>query len=241
MAGHSKWANIKHRKERADAAKGKIFTRHAKEIISAVKVGGPDPKANPRLRLAIQKAKSVNMPNENIERNIKRGASTDQADYESVTYDIYGYAGVGILVEAMTDNKNRSASDIRTVLGKKGGTLATPGAVSFNFDKRGIIQLTGKDITEERLFEAAIEAGALDFEAAPEGNFVITEPSNLYEVKEKLEKIGMGTEGADIEMVPRHLVSCGGDDLVWNKALIEALENLDDVNAVYHNMEMTEE
>ncbi len=237
MAGHSKWANIKHRKEKADAQKGKIFSRHAKEIISAVKIGGPDPKANNRLRLAIQKARMVNMPSDNIERNIKKGSSADQADFDSVSYEIYGYGGVGIIVEAMTDNKNRSASDIRTVLSKKGGTLATPGAVSFNFDRRGVIQVK-KTMSEERLFEASIEAGAEDFEIAPEGCFVVTEPMNLYAVRERLEELGVTSEEAEIELVPKHLVSCSEENRLYNQALIDALDDLDDVNAVYHNMEI---
>ncbi len=241
MAGHSKWANIKHRKEKADAQKGKIFSRHAKEIISAVKVGGPDPKANPRLRLAIQKAKAINMPNENIDRNIKRGSAADQANYEPVSYEIYGYGGVGIIVEATTDNKNRSASDIRTVLGRRGGTLATPGAVSFNFDRRGVIQVArSPQHSEEELFETAILAGADDFESAPEGYFIVTDPSSLYAVKEKLEEKCILSEEADFELVPKHLVACRGDDRSYNLVLIEMLEGIDDVNAVYHNMDLSE-
>src|SRR5262245_60307280 len=126
MAGHSKWANIKHRKERSDKLKGKMFSRLAKEIISAVKMGGPDPKNNPRLRLAIDKAKIANFPNENIERNIKKASSETQANYESVTYELYGYGGVGLIVEVMTDNKNRAASDMRIATNKRGGTIANP-------------------------------------------------------------------------------------------------------------------
>ncbi len=236
MAGHSKWANIKHRKEKSDAQKGKIFSRCAKEIISSVKLGGPDPKSNTRLRMAIQKAKEVNMPSENIDRNIKKASSDDQENYERVTYEIYGYGGVGLFVEAMTDNKNRTASDIRIALNKRGGTLATPNAVAFNFDRRGVIQVNGKGVAEEKLFEAAIDAGAEDFEMAPEGAFVVTEPSDLYAVKDSLEAKGIKCESAEIEMVPKSTLECGEEEKKSNLALIEWLEGIDDVEAVYHNM-----
>ena len=161
MAGHSKWANIKHRKGRADAIKGKIFSRIAKEIISAVKVGGgPDPKSNPRLRLALQKARESNVPNEIIDRNIKKASNADQADYQEMTYELYGHGGVGLIIDAMTDNKNRLASEMRIATNKRGGTIASPGAVAFNFDRKGIIQVSKKQATEEELFVAATEAGA---------------------------------------------------------------------------------
>ena len=137
MAGHSKWANIKHKKERADSKKGKIFSRITKEIISAVKQGGPDPKSNAKLRLVLQKAKAANLPGENIERNIKKATSQDQADFFEITYELYGHGGVGIIVEAMTDNKNRTASDMRIATNKRGGSVASPGSVAFNFDRKG--------------------------------------------------------------------------------------------------------
>jgi YebC/PmpR family DNA-binding regulatory protein len=237
MAGHSKWANIKHKKEKADAQKGKAFSRVAKEIISAVKIGGPDPKTNPRLRMAIQKAKEVNMPNDNVERNIHKASSPDQADFASVTYELYGYGGVGIIVEAMTDNKNRTASDMRIATNKKGGTIAAPGSVVFNFDRKGIIQMT-KNRKEEELFQAAIEVGAEDFEAAEEGFMIITDPSELYAVKDRLDALGIKAEEADIEMIPKTLVSCDEEAKNANLALIEWIEELDDVNAVYHNMNL---
>lgn len=151
MAGHSKWANIKHRKGRADAIKGKLFTRVTKEIISAVKQGGPDVKNNPKLRAALQKARDVNLPNDNIERNIKKASSQDQADFTQMTYELYGYGGVGILVDIMTDNKNRAAAEMRIATNKRGGTIANPGAVSFNFDKKGVIQVLKKN-AKRRIF-----------------------------------------------------------------------------------------
>src|SRR3990167_10602916 len=152
MAGHSKWANIKHRKERADKKKGKIFSRIMKEIISAVKQGGPDLKSNSKLRIAIQKAKDANLPTDNIERNIKKAASADTSDYTEMTYELYGFGGVGLVVDIMTDNKNRIASEIRIAINKCGGTIATPGAVSYNFDRKGLIRVDKSTIDEDALF-----------------------------------------------------------------------------------------
>lgn len=238
MAGHSKWANIKHRKEKADAQKGKIFTRLAKEMISAVKVGGPDPKSNTRLRLAIQKAKNANMPSENIERNIKKASNPDQADYVSVTYEIYGHGGVGVIVEAMTDNKNRTATEMRIATQKRGGSIASPGAVAFNFDRKGLIQIDKTKGEEDVLFQAAIEAGAEDFEVSNECYMITTDPAELFTVKEKLDKLGLFSTEADIEMIPKNLVACDQETKEANLALIEWLEELDDVNAVYHNMDL---
>ena len=238
MAGHSKWANIKHRKERSDKQKGKMFSRLAKEIISAVKIGGADPKSNPRLKLAIQKAKVANFPNDNIERNIKKAASGEQENYESVTYEIYGYAGVGVIVEVLTDNKNRAASDMRIAINKKGGTIATPGSVAFNFDRKGVIQIEKKGQDEEKLFSSAIESGAEDFESTEEGFMVITDPTELFAVKEKLDTLIAGPSEADIQMIPKLLVSCDEEARASNLALIEWIEDLDDVDAVYHNMDV---
>lgn len=238
MAGHSKWANIKHRKERSDARKGKAFSRIAKEIISAVKVGGPDPKSNPRLRLAIQKAKEANVPNDNVDRNIKKASSPDQADFVTVFYEIYGHGGVGLIVEAMTDNKNRTASDMRIATNKRGGTIAQPGAVAFNFDRKGVIQLKGNGKSEEQLFQAAIDAGAEDFEAVDESFVVTTDPLELYAVKDKLDAAGIASTEAEISMIPKTLVACDDEMRQANLLLIEWLEELDDVNAVYHNMDI---
>jgi YebC/PmpR family DNA-binding regulatory protein len=237
MAGHSKWANIKHRKERSDAQKGKIFSRIAKEIISAVKMGGGDPRSNARLRLAIQKAKAVNFPSESIERNIKKGSAAETADYETVTYEIYAHGGVGMIVEAMTDNKNRTASDMRIALNKRGGTLASPGSVSFNFDRKGVISVDSQ-ADEEKLFQLALDSGAEDFEKEAGGYMITTDPSELYAVKEKLEAAGLSSSEAEIAMIPKNLIECSEENRQQNLALIEWLEELDDVNAVYHNMDL---
>ena len=238
MAGHSKWANIKHRKERSDKVKGKVFSRLAKEIITAVKVGGPDPKNNPRLRLAIDKAKVANFPNENIERNIKKASSDSQANYESITYEMYGYGGVGLIVEVMTDNKNRAASDMRIATNKRGGSIASPGSVAFNFDRKGVIQIEKKEQEEEKLFNAALEAGAEDFETADETFMITTDPTELFVVKEKLDTQGWKSKEAAIEMIPRALIACDLEAQVANLALIEWIEEIDDVDAVYHNMDL---
>lgn len=238
MAGHSKWANIKHKKDRADRQKGKIFSRMVKEIISAVKTGGPDPKNNPHLRLAIQKAKTANVPNENIERNIKKASSLDQENYESVMYEIYGHGGVGIIVEAMTDNKNRTASDMRIATNKKGGTIASPGSVAFNFDRKGVIQIEKQGQDEDVLFNSAIEAGAEDFEAVEEGCMISTDSTELYAVKAKLDEMGIEFSEAAIEMIPKTLIECDDETKEKNFALIERLEECDDVDAVYHNMDL---
>ncbi len=238
MAGHSKWANIKHKKDKADKQKGKIFSRIAKEIISAVKVGGPDQKNNPRLRLAIQKAKAANMPNDNIDRNIKKASNSDQTDYESLTYELYGHGGVGLIVEAMTDNKNRTASDMRIATNKRGGTIAQPGAVAFNFDRKGLIQVERGDFKEETLFNAALDAGAEDFEVADVGFMITTDPAELYAVKEQLDAKGFVSTEADITMIPKVLVECDEEVIEANTALIDWLEDLEDVDAVYHNMDL---
>ncbi|MDE3046311.1 MAG: YebC/PmpR family DNA-binding transcriptional regulator [Verrucomicrobiota bacterium] len=238
MAGHSKWANMKHRKDRADRKKGKIFSRIMKEIISAVKQGGADPKGNSKLRLAIQKAKDANMPNENIERNIKKAASSDQQDFMSMTYELYGYGGVGLLVDILTDNKNRISSDIRIATNKHGGTIATPGAVSYNFDRKGLFRLPKTAGSEDDLFLLATEAGAEDFLVEDETYAIITSVEAFASVKEALEKAGLKCEEATLAMIPKSLVEVSDEDANSNIALIEYLENLDDVDEVFHNMKV---
>lgn len=239
MAGHSKWANIKHKKERADKKKGKVFSRIAKEIISAVKVGGPDPKANPRLRLVLQKARAANVPQDNVERNIKKAASADQSDYVEMTYEIYGHGGVGIILDIMTDNKNRVASEMRIATNKKGGTIAEPGAVAFNFDRRGVIQIEKSQAEEDALFLAATNSGADDFDSTDEMYMVITDPAELFTVKEALEGMGYASSEANLEMIPKVMIECDAETASANEGLIDWLEGLEDVDAVFHNMQLT--
>jgi YebC/PmpR family DNA-binding regulatory protein len=238
MAGHSKWANIKHRKGRADAIKGKAFSRLTKEIISAVKQGGSDPKSNSKLRIVIQKARAANLPNDNIERNIKKAASADQADYVEMFYELYGYGGVGIIAEVMTDNKNRISSDMRIATNKKGGTVANPGAVAFNFDRKGVIQVLKKNAIEDELFLAVTEAGAEDFDVADDSFIITTPPGQLFHVKEKIDQLGIKTEDAELQMIPKIYVECNPEMQKLNLELIDYLEALEDVDAVYHNMKM---
>ena len=236
MAGHSKWANIKHRKDRADKKKGKIFSRLAKEIISAVKQGDPDPKTNTKLRLALQKAKDANMPNENIQRNIKKASSSDQADYHEMTYELYGYGGVGIIVDIMSDNKNRIASEIRIATHKRGGTIASPGSVAFNFDRKGVMQVEKSKAIEDELFLLASESGAEDFDTSEDMFLIITPVEDLYKIKEKLEHKEVIIKEASLEFIPKVTVECSKEDAEKNYKLIEYLEDLEDVDAVYHNM-----
>jgi YebC/PmpR family DNA-binding regulatory protein len=238
MAGHSKWANIKHRKGKADAVKGKLFSRLTKEIISAVKQGGPDPKSNTKLRLVIQKARAANLPNDNIERNIKKATSPDQADFTQMSYELYGYGGVGIIAEIMTDNKNRISSDMRIATNKKGGTIASPGSVAFNFDRKGVIQVLKKNAIEEELFLAVTEAGAEDFDVADDSFIITTQPDQLFQVKEKINQLGIPSEEAELQMIPRIYVECDPETQKLNFDLIDYLESLEDVDSVYHNMKM---
>ncbi len=238
MAGHSKWANIKHRKGKADAIKGKLFSRLTKEIISAVKQGGADPKANTKLRMVLQKARNANLPNENIERNIKKATSAAQADYIEISYELYGYAGVGIIVEIMTDNKNRSASEMRIATNKKGGSIANPGSVAFNFEHKGIIQ-GKKNVSEEELFNLVTEAGAEDFDLEEGFCVITTAPDQLFQVKESLEGQGFICEEAQLQMVPKTYIECDLENQKLNLDLIEYLEAIDDVDAVYHNMKLS--
>jgi YebC/PmpR family DNA-binding regulatory protein len=238
MAGHSKWANIKRRKGKADAIKGKIFTRLTKEIISAVKQGGPDLRSNTKLRLVVQKARAANLPADTIDRNIKKATSADQADYTEISYELYGYGGVGIIAEVMTDNKNRISSDMRIATNKKGGTVANPGSVAFNFDRRGVIQILKKNAIEDELFLAATEAGAEDFDVADDSFILITPPTQLFQVKEKIDQLGIKCEEAELQMIPKIYVECDPENQKLNLELIEYLEGLEDVDAVYHNMKI---
>ena len=209
-----------------------------KEIISAVKQAGSDPKTNHKLRAAIQKAKEANVPNDNVERNIKKAASSDTQDYISMAYELYGYGGVGLIVDIMTDNKNRISSDIRIATNKCGGTVATPGAVAYNFDRKGLLRIAKADANEDDLFLLVSEQGADDF-VAEEDAFVITTPVEAFNaVRESLEKVGARIEEAELAMVPKTWVSVNDEDADSNIALIEWLENLDDVDAVYHNMKI---
>ena len=239
MSGHSKWANIKRQKEKSDAKKGKIFSRISKEIINAVKLGGsPDPKVNARLRIAVNHAKEVNFPSENIDRVIKKASSDSQEAYHEMQYELYGHGGVGIILDIMTDNKNRISTDIRIATNKRGGTVTVPGAVAFNFDRKGVIVISKKHAIEEQLFAAATEAGAEDFESDDDSFIITTDPVDLFSVKDAIEKLGFKVYESSIEMIPKSTIEVDEATMQSNMALIEWLEGIDDVDAVYHNMKL---
>ncbi len=234
MAGHSKWANIKHKKERSDKKKGKLFSRIAKEIISAVREGGADTKANSKLKLVVQKAKAANLPNDVIERNIKKATSKDQNDFTEMTYELYGYGGVGLIVDIMSDNKNRVSSDIRIATNKCGGNVATQGAVSFNFSRKGIIKIEKALALEDELFMQATDLGAEDFGVLDDMYIITTKVEDLHKIN---SEINLKSE-CTLEMIPKTLVECSDEDIDKNIKLIEYLENLDDVDAIYYNMKI---
>ncbi|HEY8420876.1 MAG TPA: YebC/PmpR family DNA-binding transcriptional regulator [Thermoclostridium sp.] len=244
MSGHSKWNNIRHKKEKTDAQKGKIFTKLGKEIAMAVKAGGPDPNSNSRLKDAIAKAKANNMPNDNIMRSIKK-ASGDQIDdnYEEIVYEGYGPGGVAVIVETLTDNRNRTAGDIRHLFDKFGGNLGTTGCVSFMFDKRGqiIIEKT-ENINEDNLMMTALEAGALDVVVEDEYYEIITDPLDFSVVAETLEKEGYKFENAEVAMIPKTTTTLTNEDMIANmEKLIDRLEDHDDVQNIYHNWEQDDD
>ena len=238
MSGHSKWKNIMHKKEKTDAQRAKIFTKIGKEMAVAVKEGGPDPVSNSKLAALIAKAKANNVPNDNIDRIIKKASSADSADYEEIVYEGYGPCGIAVIVETTTDNRNRTASDVRHYFDKFGGNLGTTGCVSFMFTEKGVIVVEAEGVDEDQLMEDALEAGAADF-AAEDGAFEIsTEPSDLNAVREALEAKGYTIASADTDKVPSSYVSIDGEDDVKNMLkLIEALDDIDDVIEVYHNWE----
>ena len=239
MAGHSKWHNIQRRKGAQDAKRGKIFMFHAKNIYTAAKAGG-DPEMNPALRLAIEKAKNDNMPNDNIERAIKKATGTlDGASYEEVTYEGYGPSGIAIIVHVLTDNRNRSAAEIRHAFSKNGGNLGTSGSVSFMFDRVGYIIILNQDdsIDEDELTLAAIDAGAEDIEYE-DGIFEIsTTPESFQSVVDYLTEADYEIENSEITLVPQTTTQVSGEDLEKMNHLIEQLEESEDVQDIHHNME----
>ncbi|MBQ3012978.1 MAG: YebC/PmpR family DNA-binding transcriptional regulator [Clostridia bacterium] len=238
MSGHSKWANIKHKKEKTDAQRAKVFTKIGKEITIAVKEGGGDPNSNAKLRDLIAKAKSNNVPNDNIERTIKKALGGSGENYEEVVYEGYGPAGVAVIVEATTDNRNRTAGNIRSYFSKYHGNMGQTGCVSFMFEEKGVIVITDEDgeIDEDQLMETALEAGAEDF-SGEEGVFEIyTVPEDVYAISEALKAAGYEIASAEKSKVPSTTVELTSeDDIKFMGLLIEKLEEDDDVMEVYHN------
>ncbi len=240
MSGHSKWKNIMHKKEKTDAQKAKVFTKVGKEIAIAVKEGGPDPVSNSKLRDLITKAKSLNVPNDNIDRIIKKASSNDAADYEVIYYEGYGPSGTAVIVEATTDNRNRTGAEVRHYFDKFGGNLGTIGCVSFLFSDKGVIVVDNEDgdIDEDVIMEAALEAGAED--VAAEDNFfeVTTAPADLDAVKTALEGAGYKLSSAEQDKIPSNYVTLSSeDDILKMNRLLDSLEENEDVTNVWHNWE----
>jgi len=234
MAGHSKWANIQHRKGRQDAKRGKIFTRLIKEITVAARMGGSDPGMNPRLRLAVEKASENNLPKDTVDRAIKRGAGElEGAHYEEIRYEGYGIAGAAVIVDTMTDNRTRTVAEVRHAFSKYGGNMGTEGSVAFMFKHCGqLIFAPGAD--EEKIMEAALDAGAEDVVTNDDGSIeVISDPHGFEEVKSKLTAAGFKPEVAEVTMKPLNTAELSADDSVKMQKLLDVLEDLDDVQEVY--------
>jgi len=236
MSGHSKWKNIMHKKEKTDAQRAKVFTKIGKEMSIAVKEGGPSPSSNSKLRDLIAKAKSFNVPNDNIERIIKKASSDDSDRYENITYEGYGPNGAAVIVECATDNRNRTSGDLRHYFDKFGGNLGATGCVTYLFERKGIIIIGAEHINEDKLMDDVLEAGAADFSKEDEAFEITTDPTLVSEVSGKLEKLGYSFLSAEAEMVPSTYVTLEDEDSVikMNK-LLDNLEDHDDVINVWHN------
>ena len=240
MSGHSKWNNIKRKKEAADGAKAKIFTRIGREISVCVKEGGPDPASNSKLKDLISKAKANNVPNDNIDRIIKKAAGEgDKNNYETMIYEGYGPGGVAVIVECLTDNKNRTAGDVRHYFDKFGGNMGTTGCVSFMFTRKGIIVLENDGCDEDKLMEDCFEAGANDFNVEDDSIEVTADPNDVYKVAEALKGMGYTVASAEDTMVPSTYTTLTDENhLKFMNLLLEALDDNDDVQEVYHNWDM---
>lgn len=243
MSGHSKWATTKHKKAVIDARRAKSFAKLIKNIEVAAKLGGPDLGGNPTLYDAVQKAKKTSVPNDNIDRAIKRGAgiSGDAVDYTTIMYEGYAAGGVALLVECLTDNKNRAAAEVRTAMSRNGGNLADPGSVAYNFNRKGVVVVAKAQASEDDILSAVLDAGAE--EVADEGeNFeVISEPADLVAVRSALQAAGIDYESADQAFVPNLRVECDADTAAKVFKLIDALEDLDDVQNIYSNLDLSPE
>ncbi|HYH78868.1 MAG TPA: YebC/PmpR family DNA-binding transcriptional regulator [Longimicrobium sp.] len=239
MAGHSKWKQIKHKKAITDSKRAANWTKVIREITVAAKAGGGDPAGNPRLRLAMDNARAANMPNDNIERAIKKGTGElEGVSYEEITYEAYGPAGVAIMIESLTDNGNRTVADIRRWLTRNGGNLGTTGSVAWMFDRRGQIIIDGERFDEETVMEAALEAGALDVESEDGTYTVLSEVTDLNTVQDGLRARGIEWESAELAMIPKNTINVTGADADQLVKLLELLEDLDDVQKVHTNADL---
>jgi len=242
MAGHSKWAKVKHFKGAIDAKRAKIFSKLGREITVAAKVGGGDPDMNPRLRMILLKCRGANMPADNIERAIKKGVGGgDGVNFEDLTYELYGPHGVALLAEVSTDNRNRTASEVRSIVTKNGGSIATPGSVSRLFHRKGQIIVSRENAGEDKLMELALDAGAEDFKTDAEGFEILTEPANFEAVHKKIEAAGIKSEAAEITSLPAMTVLLNGDAVAAVNKLIDALEDHDDIKEVFSNAQFPNE
>ncbi len=243
MSGHSKWSNIKRKKEKTDAARAKVFTKIGREIAVVVKAGGANPNENSKLKDVIAKAKAANVPNDNIERIIKKAAGDgDTANYEELLYEGYGPCGVAVVVETLTDNRNRTAGEMRHYFDKCGGNLGQSGSVTFMFDRKGIINIEAEGLLEDTVMEHALEAGAEDFNFDGEIFEIVTEPNDLGAVREALEEKGYSFLSAEVAYLPQTMTAIDDTDMQAKmEKLIDMLEENDDVQAVWHNWEMPDE
>jgi YebC/PmpR family DNA-binding regulatory protein len=242
MSGHSKWSTIKRKKGAADAKRGKVFTKLIREIVTAAKMGGGDPDANPRLRLAIDKARSANMPKDNIQRAIQKGiGGGDDAAYEEVLYEGYGPGGTAVLLEALTDNRRRTVSEVRHVFSKNGGHLGSTGCVAYLFEKKGIISIEREGTDVDALIEAALDAGALDVVESDDSLEVVTTPSEFESAKAALAAASFEVSSAAIRMEPRTSVTLESREAESMLRLADALDDLDDIQAVYANFDISEQ
>jgi YebC/PmpR family DNA-binding regulatory protein len=242
MSGHSKWSTIKRKKGAADAKRGKAFTKLIKEIMVAARFGGGDITTNPRLRTAVLSAKAENMPRENIDRAIKKGTGElEGVNYEELTYEGYGPGGVAMMLEVLTDNKNRTVADVRHVFSKQNGSLGEAGCVSWMFEKKGLMTINKAGVDEDRLIEVALDAGALDVKGTDKEFDVTTSPGNFEEVKKKLEEAGFKCSYGEVTMVPQTTVRLAGKEAEQMFRLMEALEDADDVQKVYANFDIADE
>jgi len=242
MSGHSKWASIKHKKGAVDAKRGKVFTKLIKEITVATRLGGKDPDSNSRLRVAIAAAKAENMPKENIERAIKKGTGElEGSNYEEATYEGYGPGGVAVLIEVLTDNKNRAVADVRYLFERSGGNLGESGCVAWMFSQKGLIVFQKDQVEEEILFELALEAGADDIKEDEKELEVITEPSSFEKIKTAIENAGIRYTLAEITMIPKTTVKIDDKHAQQMLTLMENLEDNEDVNHVYANFDISDE
>ncbi|MFV0400235.1 MAG: YebC/PmpR family DNA-binding transcriptional regulator [Oscillospiraceae bacterium] len=237
MSGHSKWSTIKRKKEKTDSQKAKVFTKIGREIMVAVREGGPDPNTNGKLRDIIAKAKSLNVPNDNIDRNIKRANDKDGADYENIVYEGYGPNGVAVIVDCLTDNRNRTAGDLRHYFDKNGGNLGQTGSVGFLFSRKGVIVIENDGLDEEKVMEDCLEAGAIDFDIEDEAVEIFTDTTELETVKEVLSAKGYKFASAEEEFIPSTYVRLDEEGVKKMEKLIDMLDDNDDVQNVWHNWE----